>query len=302
MNLETKFLGIPMKNPIMAASGTFGFGLEYADTVDLSSLGAIVLKGLSSTPWQGNVGVRIAETRSGILNCIGLENPGVSAFKKEILPKLSAYDVPLIANVVGKTVEEYGEVAEALTDSRIAALEINISCPNVKSGSMAFGTHPETAAEVTRTVKAHTNLPVMVKLSPNVTDIVAIAKAVEEAGADAVSLINTLMGMAIDLKTRRPVLGNITGGLSGPCVKPVALRMVWQVARAVSIPVCGLGGIMTGEDAAEFLVAGASAVQVGTATLASPDAILRITHELSVWGEKNQIENVSDIVGTLVTE
>ncbi len=302
MNLETKFLGIPMKNPIMAASGTFGFGLEYADTVDLSSLGAIVLKGLSSTPWQGNAGVRIAETPSGILNCIGLENPGVSAFKKDILPKLSAYDVPLIANVVGKTVEEYGEVAEALTDSRIAALEINISCPNVKSGSMAFGTHPETAAEVTRTVKAHTNLPVMVKLSPNVTDIVAIAKAVEEAGADAVSLINTLMGMAIDLKTRRPVLGNITGGLSGPCVKPVALRMVWQVARAVNIPVCGLGGIMTGIDAAEFLIAGASAVQVGTATLASPDALPRITRELADWGEKNQIENISDIVGTLVTE
>ncbi len=302
MNLETKFLGIPMKNPIMAASGTFGFGLEYADTVDLSSLGAIVLKGLSSTPWQGNAGVRIAETPSGILNCIGLENPGVSAFKKDILPKLSAYDVPLIANVVGKTVEEYGEVAEALTDSRIAALEINISCPNVKSGSMAFGTHPETAAEVTRTVKAHTNLPVMVKLSPNVTDIVAIAKAVEEAGADAVSLINTLMGMAIDLKTRRPVLGNITGGLSGPCVKPVALRMVWQVARAVNIPVCGLGGIMTGIDAAEFLIAGASVVQVGTATLASPDALPRITRELADWGEKNQIANISDIVGTLVTE
>ncbi len=302
MNLETKFLGISLKNPIMAASGTFGFGLEYADTVDLSSLGAIVLKGLSSTPWQGNAGVRIAETPSGILNCIGLENPGVSAFKKDILPKLSAYDVPLIANVVGKTVEEYGEVAEALTDSRIAALEINISCPNVKSGSMAFGTHPETAAEVTRTVKAHTNLPVMVKLSPNVTDIVAIAKAVEEAGADAVSLINTLMGMAIDLKTRRPILGNITGGLSGPCVKPVALRMVWQVARAVNIPVCGLGGIMTGIDAAEFLITGASAVQVGTATLASPDALPRITRELADWGEKNQIANISDIVGTLVTE
>ncbi len=302
MNLETKFLGISLKNPIMAASGTFGFGLEYADTVDLSSLGAIVLKGLSSMPWQGNAGVRIAETPAGILNCIGLENPGVSAFKKDILPKLSAYDVPLIANVVGKTVEEYGEVAEALTDSRIAALEINISCPNVKSGSMAFGTHPETAAEVTRTVKAHTNLPVMVKLSPNVTDIVAIAKAVEEAGADAVSLINTLMGMAIDLKTRRPILGNITGGLSGPCVKPVALRMVWQVARAVNIPVCGLGGIMTVIDAAEFLVAGASAVQVGTATLASPDALPRITRELADWGEKNQIANISDIVGTLVTE
>ncbi len=302
MNLETKFLGISLKNPIMAASGTFGFGLEYADTVDLSSLGAIVLKGLSSTPWQGNAGVRIAETPSGILNCIGLENPGVSEFKKRILPKLSAYDVPLIANVVGKTVEEYGEVAEALTDSRIAALEINISCPNVKSGSLAFGTHPETAAEVTRTVKAHTNLPVMVKLSPNVTDIVAIAKAVEEAGADAVSLINTLMGMAIDGKTRRPVLGNITGGLSGPCVKPVALRMVWQVARAVNIPVCGLGGILTGEDAAEFLIAGAFAVQVGTATLASPDALPRITRELADWGEKNQIANISDIVGTLVTE
>ncbi len=302
MNLETKFLGISLKNPIMAASGTFGFGIEYADTVDLSSLGAIVLKGLSATPWQGNAGVRIAETPSGILNCIGLENPGVSAFKEKILPKLSAYDVPLIANVVGKTVEEYGEVAEALTDRGIAALEVNISCPNVKSGSMAFGTHPETAAEVTRTVKAHTNLPVMVKLSPNVTDIVAIAKAVEAAGADAVSLINTLMGMAIDLKSRRPILGNKTGGLSGPCVKPVALRMVWQVARAVKIPVCGLGGIMTGEDAAEFLVAGASAVQVGTATLASPDAIPRITRELADWGAANKIENVSDLVGTLVTE
>ena len=302
MNLETKFLGISMKNPVMAASGTFGFGLEYADMLDLSALGAIVLKGLSSTPWQGNTGVRIAETPSGILNSIGLENPGVAAFKKNILPKLSAYDVPLIANVVGKTAEEYGEVAEAFTDCGIAALEVNISCPNVKSGSMAFGTHPETAAEVTRIVKEHTNLPVMVKLSPNVTDIVAIAKAVEEAGADAVSLINTLMGMAIDLKTRRPILGNMTGGLSGPCVKPVALRMVWQVARAVKIPVCGLGGIMTGKDATEFLIAGASVVQVGTATLASPDAILRITRELAAWGTANQIEHVSDLVGTLVTE
>ena len=302
MNLETKFLGISMKNPVIAASGTFGFGLEYADGMKLSDLGAISLKGLSATPWSGNAGVRIAETPSGILNCIGLENPGVSYFKKEILPRLLQEDVPLIANVVGKTIEEYGEVAEALTDCGISALEVNISCPNVKNGSLAFGTHPETAAEVTRIVKAHTNLPVMMKLSPNVTDIVSIAKACEEAGADAVSLINTLMGMAIDAKTRRPILGNITGGLSGPCVKPVALRMVWQVARAVKIPVCGLGGIMTGMDAAEFLIAGASAVQVGTATLASPDAMPRIIRELSDWGDENKVANVSDLVGTLVTE
>ncbi len=303
MNLAIDFLGMPMKNPIIAASGTFGFGLEYARYMDLNrDVGAISLKGLACEPWSGNAGVRVAETPAGMLNCIGLENPGAEYFKKYYLPELRRYDVPLIANIVGHTEEEYGRVAEMLSVPGISAIEMNISCPNVKNGSLAFGTHPETAAEVTRIVKTHTDLPVMVKLSPNVTDIVAIAKAVEEAGADAISLINTLMGIAIDLRTRRPILGNITGGLSGPAVKPVALRMVWQVAKAVHIPVCGLGGIMTGEDAAEFIVAGASAVQVGTATLSSPDAIPRIASELAAWGDANGVANVSDLTGTLVTD
>lgn len=302
MNMAVDFLGISMKNPVIAASGTFGFGLEYKDYMDLGEVGAISLKGLSDEPWSGNQGVRVAETPSGMLNCIGLENPGVEYFKAHYLPELRSYDVPLIANIVGKTEEEYGAVAEALSVPGIAAFEMNISCPNVKNGSLAFGTHPETAAEVTRIVKQHTDLPVMVKLSPNVTDIVSIARAVEEAGADAISVINTLLGIAIDLRTRRPVLGNVTGGLSGPAVKPVALRMVWQVSRAVHIPVCGLGGIMTGTDAVEFMVAGASTVQVGTATIASPDAIPRITKELAAWCEANGIDQVSDLTGTLITE
>lgn len=302
MNLSVDFLGIHMKSPVIAASGTFGFGLEYKDYLDLNEVGAISLKGLAPEPWSGNQGVRVAETPSGMLNCIGLENPGVAYFKEHYLPALREYDVPLIANIVGHTEDEYAAVAEALTVPGIAAFEMNISCPNVKQGSLAFGTDPDMAARVTRLVKEATDLPVMVKLSPNVTDIVSIAKAVEEAGADAISLINTLMGIAIDLRTRRPILGNITGGLSGPAVKPVALRMVWQVARAVKIPVCGLGGIMTGKDAAEFLVAGASTVQVGTATIASPDAIPRITRELAAWCEENHVENVSDLTGTLITD
>lgn len=303
MNLSIDFLGMHMKNPLIAASGTFGFGLEYADYLDLNAdVGAISLKGLACESWSGNQGVRVAETPAGMLNCIGLENPGAEYFLKHLLPRLREYDVPLIANIVGHTEEEYGRVAEMLSVPGISALEMNISCPNVKNGSLAFGTHPETAAEVTRIVKDHTDLPVMVKLSPNVTDIVAIARAVEEAGADAISLINTLLGMAVDLRTRRPVLGNITGGLSGPAVKPVALRLVWQTARAVHIPVCGLGGIMTGEDAAEFLMVGASAVQVGTATIASPDAIPRIAAELSAWGDANGVARAADLTGTLITE
>lgn len=301
MNMAVNFLGIPMKNPVIAASGTFGFGLEYKDYMDLNEVGAISLKGLASTPWEGNAGVRVAETPAGMLNCIGLENPGVDYFKAHYLPELREYDVPLIANIVGRTEEEYGRVAEALSVPGISAFEMNISCPNVKKGSLAFGTNPDMAAEVTRIVKENTDLPVMVKLSPNVTDIVSIAKAVEEAGADAISLINTLLGIAIDLRTRRPILGNITGGLSGPAIKPVALRMVWQVANAVKIPVCGLGGIMTGKDAAEFMVAGASTIQVGTATIASPDAIPRITKELASWCEENGVENVSDLTGTMKT-
>lgn len=299
MKMSVDFLGIHMKSPVIAASGTFGFGLEYKDYMDLSRVGAISLKGLASEPWQGNQGVRVAETPSGMLNCIGLENPGAPYFKEHILPQLREIDVPLIANIVGKTEEEYGRVAEMLSVPGIAALEMNISCPNVKAGSLAFGTDPDMAAKVTKIVKENTDKPVMVKLSPNVTDIVSIAKAVEAAGADAISLINTLLGIAIDLRTRKPVLGNITGGLSGPAIKPVALRMVWQAARAVHIPVCGLGGIMTGKDAAEFLVAGASTVQVGTATLSSPDAIPRITRELREWCEANGVEEVAELTGTL---
>lgn len=299
MKLDVDFLGIHMKSPVIAASGTFGFGLEYEEYMDLNRVGAISCKGLSLSPWAGNEGVRIAETSSGILNCIGLENPGVEYFKINYLPRLKRYDVPIICNVVGKDIEEYGKVAKALSVDGVHALEINISCPNVKHGGISFGTDPKMAYEVTKAVKQNTNLPVIMKLSPNVTDIVSIAKAVEEAGADAISLINTLMGLAIDAKTRKPVLGNVTGGLSGPAIKPIALYLVWKVCQVVHVPVCGLGGIMTGEDVAEFMIAGASAVQVGTASIVSPDAIPRITRELDDWCRKNHVENINDIIGTL---
>ena len=299
MKLDVDFLGIHMKSPVIAASGTFGFGLEYEEYMDLNRVGAISCKGLSLSPWAGNEGVRIAETSSGILNCIGLENPGVEYFKINYLPRLKRYDVPIICNVVGKDIEEYGKVAKALSVDGVHALEINISCPNVKHGGISFGTDPKMAYEVTRVVKQNTNLPVIMKLSPNVTDIVSIAKAVEEAGADAMSLINTLMGLAIYAKTRRPVLGNITGGLSGPAIKPIALCLVWKVCQAVHVPVCGLGGIMTGKDVAEFMIAGACTVQVGTASIASPDAIPRITRELGVWCDENHVEDINDIIGTL---
>lgn len=299
VDLGINFLGMKMKSPIIAASGTFGFGVEYKDYMDLSQVGAIACKGLAITPWAGNDGVRIAETPSGMLNCIGLENPGADVFKEVYLPELRRYDVPVICNIVGKDQEEYGKVAKALSVDGVSAFEVNISCPNVKCGGISFGSDPLVAAEVTREIKRNTDLPVIMKLSPNVTDIVEIARAVEAAGADAISLINTLLGMAIDIKTRRPVLGNVTGGLSGPAVKPVALRMVWQVAQAVHIPVCGMGGIMTGTDVVEFLMAGADAVQVGTASLVSPNAIPRITEELYTWCSKNNVADVSELVGSL---
>ena len=299
MKLGVDFLGIHMKSPVIAASGTFGFGLEYEEYMDLNRVGAISCKGLSLSPWAGNEGVRIAETSSGILNCIGLENPGVEYFKINYLPRLKRYDVPIICNVVGKDIEEYGKVAKALSVDGVHALEINISCPNVKHGGISFGTDPQMAYEVTRVVKQNTNLPVIMKLSPNVTDIVSIAKAVEEAGADAISLINTLMGLAIDAKTRKPVFGNVTVGLSGPAIKPIALYLVWKVCQVVHVPVCGLGGIMTGKDVAEFMIAGACTVQVGTASIASPDAIPRITRELGVWCDENHVEDINDIIGTL---
>lgn len=298
-SLTVNYLGIPMASPVIGASGTVGYGLELNDYIDMKKIGALSGKGLAPTPWKGNEGVRVAETTSGMLNCIGLENPGAPYFIQHYLPEVRKLSTVFIANMVGKSVEEYAECARMLTVPGISALEVNISCPNVKEGGAAFGTDPAQAAAVTRAVKDATTLPVIVKLSPNVTDIVSIAKAVEDAGADSISLINTLLGIAIDTRTRRPILGNITGGLSGPAIKPVALRMVWQTAKAVKIPVCGLGGIMTGEDAIEFMMAGASTVQVGTANLADPTAMERIVNEMDEWCDKNNVKDINEIVGTL---
>lgn len=297
--LAVTVAGIHMKTPVIAASGTFGFGLEYKDFIDLNEIGAIAVKGLTLEARSGNQGRRIAETPSGMLNSIGLENPGVDAFLATILPQLKQYDVPVIANISGNTVEEYALMAKKLTVAGVAGLEVNISCPNVKNGCLAFGVDPESAALVTRAVKNNTSLPVIVKLSPNVTDIVTIAMAVEAAGADAVSLINTLLGMAIDIHSWRPVLGNVVGGLSGPAVKPVALRMVWQVAKAVTVPVIGMGGIMTAEDALEFMVAGAAAVSVGTASLVNPRAAADIAQGMQEYLQKKNLQHINDIVGKL---
>lgn len=299
--LEVNIAGLTLKNPVIAASGTFGYGLEYGDFLDLNKVGAVAVKGITLEPRSGNSGRRIAETPAGLLNAIGLENPGVDVFIKEILPQLSRYDFPVIVNISGTTVEEYARLAERLTVPGIAALEVNISCPNVKKGCLAFGTDAESAAGVTAAVKQSTELPVIVKLSPNVTDVTIIAQAVESAGADAISLINTLQGMAIDIRTRRPVLGNVVGGLSGPAIKPVALRMVWQVTRAVSIPVIGMGGITTGDDAIEFFLAGAAAVSVGTASLTDPGAIEKITEGIKSYLVDQSFSHINQIVGGLET-
>ena len=299
-NIAVNFCGVTMATPIIAASGTFGFGLEYAPYLDLDQVGAVSVKGLTREPRRGNVGVRIAETPAGILNCIGLENPGVEAFCTDILPQIhAASSIRVMANISGNTVADYAYMAERLNDEPVDFLEVNISCPNVKKGGMSFGVDPHAAAEVTRAVKDHTRLPVVVKLSPNVTDIRVIASAVEEAGADAVSLVNTFMGLAIDAKTRRPLLGNVTGGLSGPCVKPMALRLVWEVAQTVDIPICGLGGIMTGLDAIEFMMVGAGCVSVGTATMRDPAACVKIADEMAAWCDAEGVKDISEIVGTL---
>ena len=299
--LAVEFCGISMKNPIVAASGTFGFGLEYDGYLDLNTeVGAISVKGLTPTARPGNAGVRIAETPSGVLNCIGLENPGAEAFVADILPNLKQYDIPIFANISGNTLEEYEYMAKTLTVEGVAALEVNISCPNVKCGGMAFGVQADSAAAVCKAVKGHTDLPVIMKLSPNVTDIVEIARAVEAAGADGISMINTLLGMSVDLRTRKPLLGNIYGGLSGPAVKPVALRLTHQVAQAIEIPIMGGGGIMTGEDALEFMLVGADIVSVGTATMVDPRAIGIIASEMSAYCESQHIEHVSNLVGGII--
>ena len=295
--LATDLCGIKMKTPILTGSGTFGFGEEFADFVDLSSIGGVVVKGTTLKPRRGNDGVRITETPAGMLNCIGLENPGVEVFLKETLPRIRQYDMNVIVNISGSSVEDYGLLAEKLDATDIAAIEVNISCPNVKEGGIVFGTVPEAAAEVVRAVKANTGKMVIAKLSPNVTDIVVMAKAVEAAGADAISMINTLLGTKIDIERQRPVLGNVTGGLSGPAVRPVAVRLVYQVAQAVHIPIIGMGGIMCAEDAIEFMLAGASAVAVGTANFVQPDIAETIAHGMLAYLDRHNAQNISEIVG-----
>ncbi|WP_371361391.1 Dihydroorotate dehydrogenase B (NAD(+)), catalytic subunit [Sporomusa rhizae] len=295
--LAVTIAGIKMKTPVMTASGTFGFGLEYSDFVDLNKVGAIVVKGTTLAPKVGNSGRRMAETPAGMLNSIGLENPGVEELISKTLPLLAQYQVPVIVNISGNTVEEYGELAARLDKTGAQGLEVNISCPNVKQGGIAFGTCPDSAAQVVREVKNMTKLPVIVKLSPNVTDVVLMAKAVESAGADAISLINTLLGMAIDIKSWKPVLGNIVGGFSGPAVKPVAVRMVWQVAKAVKVPVIGMGGIMTANDAVEFMLAGASAVAVGTANFVNPYVSVEIAEGIKDYLAEHGLKQVRELVG-----
>ena len=290
--------GLLMKNPVATASGTYGFGLEYKEYIDISKLGAIVGKGTTLAAKAGNPPPRMAETPAGMLNSVGLENPGLEAVIRDILPKLKPYDVPLVMNISGNTAEEYGEMAVCLEGVEgVAALEVNISCPNVKMGGMAFGADPRAAALVTETVRKNTSLPVIVKLSPNVGDIVGIAKSVEAAGATALSLINTLLGLAIDIRAKKPVLGNVMGGLSGPAVKPVALRMVWQVSQAVGIPVMGVGGVCAWQDAVEFLLAGASAVQVGTANFVDPQAPLSVLRGIEEYLQENGYQDVNELVG-----
>lgn len=300
VNMSVNLAGVVLKNPIVVASGTFGFGREYSRFYDLSELGGICAKGLTLHRREGNPAPRIAETPMGILNSVGLQNPGVDAFIEEELPFLRQYDLKVIANISGNTPEEYGVMCEKLSAAGVDLIEVNISCPNVKAGGLAYGTRPELAAEVTQVAKAHAGkVPVMVKLSPNVTDITEIARAVEGAGADAISLINTLRGMRIDINTGRPVLKMNTGGLSGPAVLPVAVRMVWEVANTVQTPILGMGGVSKGSDAAQLMMAGASAVAVGTACFADPYAPVRVRDELEQIAQSKKLDKVSDLTGSV---
>lgn len=294
--LKSKLCGIEMQTPILAASGTFGFGEEFEDFVDLQRLGGVMVKCTTLKPRSGNAGVRITETPAGMLNCIGLENPGVEKFLQEILPRIKD-KMTVIVNISGSSVEDYGELARLLDVAGVAAIELNISCPNVKDGGIIFGTDPKAAAAVTSVAKKSTSKPVIVKLSPNVTDITEIAKAVESAGADCLSLINTLMGMEINIDTWKPTLGNVTGGLSGGAIKPVAVRMVYQVAQVVKVPIIGMGGIRSAADAVEFFLAGASAVAVGTANFSDPAATMKIVDDLEIYLQKKNLSSVSELVG-----
>ncbi|HKL76694.1 MAG TPA: dihydroorotate dehydrogenase [Halanaerobiales bacterium] len=297
-NLKTKLANLKLKNPVITASGTFGFGTELDEYLSVKDLGAITLKGITVDKSEGNALPRIAETPAGVLNSIGLENPGIDNFKQEVIPEIATLEVPAIANISGYSVKDFVQLAESLEDEDcIDAIEVNVSCPNIKDGGMAFGTDPEMIYRVTREVAKVYSGTIIVKLSPNVTDIVKMAEAAVEGGADIISLINTLLGMAIDIDKKEPVLANTFGGLSGPAVKPVALRMVYQIYEAIDVPIIGMGGIMNGKDAIEFLLAGASAVGVGTATLRDPAASVTIVSQIKEYLEENNIENISEIIG-----
>lgn len=299
-NLSVDIGEIKLKNPVMTASGTFGYATEFENLLDLNRLGAIVVKGLSLKPSRGNPPPRIVETACGMLNAIGLENVGLTNFMNDKLPLLEGLHTSIFVNIYGKSIAEYAELAARLEAiPKITGIEVNISCPNVKSGGLAYGAYAESAAEVVRSIRKNTTRHLMVKLSPNVTDITEIARSVEGEGADSISLINTITGMAIDVESRRPKLANITGGLSGPAIKPVALRMVWQVAQSVNVPVIGIGGIMTAEDALEFLIAGATAVQVGTANFINPNVTIDIIDGIEAFLKEKNIYDIADIIGTL---
>ncbi len=299
MNMNVDLAGVKLKNPVMTASGTFGSGTEYSEFVDLNRLGAVVTKGVANIPWPGNPTPRIAETCGGMLNAIGLQNPGMDVFCERDLPFLQQYDTRIIVNVCGKTTEDYCEVVERLSDERIDMLEINISCPNVKEGGIAFGQDPKAVEAITAEVKKRAKHPVIMKLSPNVTDITEMAKAAEAGGADVLSLINTLTGMKIDVNKRSFAIANKTGGLSGPAIKPVAVRMVYQTANAVKVPIIGMGGIATAEDALEFILAGATAVSVGTANFTNPYATMDIIDGLEAYMKKYKIEDMKELIGAV---
>lgn len=297
MNTSVNIAGVEFKNPVMEASGTFGSGMEYSEFVDLSRLGAVVTKGVANVPWPGNPTPRIAEVYGGMLNAIGLQNPGIDVFCERDIPFLKKYDTRIIVNVCGKTTEDYCAVVERLANEPIDMMEINISCPNVKEGGIAFGQDPKAVEAITREVKKYAKQPVIMKLSPNVTDITVMAKAAEAGGADALSLINTITGMKIDIHRRKFAIANKTGGMSGPAVKPVAVRMVYQVANAVSLPIIGMGGICNGEDAIEFIMAGATAVSVGTANFMNPTATIDTVSGIESYMKKYGIEDINKLVG-----
>lgn len=299
MDMRVNIAGVEWNNPVTVASGTFGSGAEFADFVDLNRLGAVTTKGVANIPWQGNPTPRVAETYSGMMNAVGLQNPGIDLFCERDIPFLRKYDTKIIVNVCGKSTEDYCEVVERLTDEDVDMLEINISCPNVKEGGIAFGQNPRAAEDITKAVKKYAKQPVIMKLSPNVTSIAEMARAVEAGGADAVSLINTLTGMKIDINRKTFVLANKTGGVSGPAIHPIAVRMVYEAANAVNVPVIGMGGIASAEDAIEMILAGASAVSVGTANFYNPAVTMEVADGIESYMKRNGFESVSDMVGLI---